>query len=206
MLLTNARQNTQRSIKMYQEISLQAQDPDIKEALEARAWIVEKDLSAIDRCFELMREHPAEMSGRSQDVFVSDFRKELTEIENRAAKDIFILSRAERFNQARVAEYEVLVEAADLSGHYAIGILLESCVAQMNVFAKRTRQFRFRLDRDARSDAPSITDEDIALHAYYHWERRGRPLGSVEVDWFWAIDDLKAVQEVRALRRITADN
>jgi ferritin-like metal-binding protein YciE len=206
MLLSNARQNTERSAKIYQEISLQAQDPDIKEALEARAWIVEKDLSAIDRCFELMGEQPVQVSGQLQEVLIDDFRKELTEIETPAAKDVFILSKAERFNHARVAEYEGLVEAADLSEHYAVGLLLESCLAHMKVFAKRTRHFRFRLSWGAGSNAPSITHEEIAVHAYYHWERRGRPFGSLEVDWYWAIEDLKALQELRALRRISADN
>jgi hypothetical protein len=38
-----------------------------------------------------------------------------------------------------------------------------------------------------------ISHEEIARHAYYHWERRGRPLGSPDVDWYWAIEDLKRV-------------
>ena len=50
-LLSDARQSTERSTKIYQEISQAAQDPDIKEAIESRAWISQKDLSAIDRCF-----------------------------------------------------------------------------------------------------------------------------------------------------------
>jgi hypothetical protein len=39
----------------------------------------------------------------------------------------------------------------------------------------------------------AISHEEIALHAYYHWERRGRPFVSPEVDWYWAIKDLKRV-------------
>ena len=38
-----------------------------------------------------------------------------------------------------------------------------------------------------------VADEEIAAHAYYHWERRGRPFGSPDVDWYWAIEDLKKV-------------
>jgi hypothetical protein len=34
----------------------------------------------------------------------------------------------------------VLVEAADLSGHYAVGLLLESCLADKLVFIERTRR------------------------------------------------------------------
>lgn len=37
-----------------------------------------------------------------------------------------------------------------------------------------------------------ISHEEIASHAYYHWERRGRPFGSPDVDWYWAIEDLKS--------------
>ena len=36
-----------------------------------------------------------------------------------------------------------------------------------------------------------IGDDEIALHAYYHWGRRGRPFGSPEVDWYWAIENLR---------------
>jgi hypothetical protein len=36
-----------------------------------------------------------------------------------------------------------------------------------------------------------IAHEEIALHAYYHWEQRGRPFGSPEVDWYWATEDLR---------------
>src|SRR6266481_431960 len=80
MLLSDARQSTERSTNFYQEISQAAQDPDIKEALESRAWISEKDLSSIDRCFELIGEKPVKLSGRLQEVFVEDFRRELAEI------------------------------------------------------------------------------------------------------------------------------
>jgi hypothetical protein len=36
-----------------------------------------------------------------------------------------------------------------------------------------------------------MAHQDIALHAYYHWEWRGRPFGSPEVDWYWAIENLR---------------
>jgi ferritin-like metal-binding protein YciE len=140
MLLSDVRQNTERSVKINQEISQQAQDPDVKEALESRAWIAEKDLSAIDRCFQLIGERPVQLSGRLEEVFVEDFRKELTEIQNPVAKSVFLLSKASRLSHFRVAEYEVLVEAADLSGHYAVGLLLESCLADKLVFIERTRR------------------------------------------------------------------
>jgi hypothetical protein len=44
---------------------------------------------------------------------------------------------------------------------------------------------------EAEQTSRGIAHEEVALHAYYHWERRGRPLGSPEVDWYWAIEDLR---------------
>jgi ferritin-like metal-binding protein YciE len=140
MMLSDARQSTERSTKFYQEISQAAQDPDIKEALESRAWISEKDLSAIDRCFELIGEKPVKLTGRLQEVFVEDFRKELAEIQNPIAKHIFVLAKVNHLIHLRIAEYVALVAAADVTGHYAVGVLLESCLADKLAFVERTRR------------------------------------------------------------------
>jgi len=139
-LLSDARQSTERSAKLYHEISQAAQDPDIKEALESRAWISGKDLSAIDRCFELIGEKPVQLSGRLQEVFAEDFRRELTEIQNPLAKHIFVLAKASHLVHFRIAELQALVAAADVTGHYAVGVLLESCLADKLAFVERTRR------------------------------------------------------------------
>ncbi|HKQ86156.1 MAG TPA: DUF2934 domain-containing protein, partial [Candidatus Acidoferrales bacterium] len=34
-----------------------------------------------------------------------------------------------------------------------------------------------------------MIDKRIAERAYYHWERRGRPVGSPEVDWYHAVEE-----------------
>ena len=140
MLLSDARQNAERSTKLYQEISQAAQDPDVKEALESRAWISEKDLAAIDRCFQLIGEQPVKLSGRLQEVFVEDFRRELAEIQNPIAKHIYVLAKASHLVHLRMAEYVALVAAADVTGHYAVGVLLESCLADKIAFVERTRR------------------------------------------------------------------
>jgi len=140
MLLSDARQNAERSTKLYQEISQAAQDPDVREALESRAWISEKDLAAIDRCFQLIGEQPVKLSGRLQEVFVEDFRRELGEIQNPIAKHIYVLAKASHLVHLRMAEYVALVAAADVTGHYAVGVLLESCLADKVAFVERTRR------------------------------------------------------------------
>jgi ferritin-like metal-binding protein YciE len=140
MLLSEARQGTERSTNAYREISQVAQDPDIKEALESRAWISEKDLNAIDRCFELIGEKPVKLSGRVQEVFGEDFRRELAEITNPIARHFFVLARASQLTHLRIAEFVALVAAADVTGHYSVGVLLESCLADKLAFVERTRR------------------------------------------------------------------
>jgi ferritin-like metal-binding protein YciE len=139
-LLSDVRQNTERSTKLYQEISSVAQEPEIKETLESRSWIAERDVSAIDRCFQLIGEKPIKLSGRLQEVFIEDFHRELTEIQNPVAKHLFVLAKASHLTHLRIAEFEALVAAADLTGHYAVGVLLESCLADKLIFVERARR------------------------------------------------------------------
>jgi len=139
-LLSGLRQGTERSTKVYQEISKIAEDPDVKEALEARAFVSEKVLATLDQCFKLIGEQPTQVSSRLHDIFVEDFRKELAEIQNPAAKHLFILMKAIHQTHLRIAEYVALVAAADVTGHYGVGVLLESCLADKLAFVERTRR------------------------------------------------------------------
>jgi len=85
-LLSDLRQGTEGSIKFYQELSQLAGDPDVKEALEARAFVAEKVLATQDQCFKLIGEKPMTGTSRLQDIFIEDFRKELAEMQNPARR------------------------------------------------------------------------------------------------------------------------
>jgi len=140
VLLSELRQGTERTTKIFQEISQVAQNPDIKEALEARAFVSDKVLATLDQCFKLIGEQPVKLSGRMHDIFVEDFRKELAEIESPVARHLFILAKANHLIHLRVAEYVSLIAAADMTGHYGVGVLLESCLADTLAFVERTRR------------------------------------------------------------------
>jgi len=140
LLLSNVRQGTERTTKVFQEISQIAQDPDVKEALEARAFVSDQILARLDECFKLMGEQPMTLTGRLHDVFVEDFRKELAEIQSPAAKHLFILAKAVHLIHLRIAEYVALIAAADVSGHYGAGVLLETCLADKLAFVERMRR------------------------------------------------------------------
>ncbi len=139
-LLSNVRQGSEKAVKIYQEMSQLAQDPQIKEALEARAFVSEKTLATLDQCFRLIGEQPVKFDSRLQDVFIEDFRKELAEMQNPAVKKLFILAKLNHLTHLRVGEYVALISAADLAGHYGVGVLLESCLADRLAFIERTRR------------------------------------------------------------------
>lgn len=143
-LLSDLRQGTERSTTIYRELKELAEDPDIEEAMEARVFVSEKVLETQDRCFEFIGEEPMKINSRLQEVFFEDFRKQLGEIQNPGAKHLFILAKATQLTHLRIAEYVALVAAADLAGHYGVGVLLETCLADELAFVERTR----RLIRD----------------------------------------------------------
>ena len=81
------------------------------------------------------------LSGRLQDIFVEDFRKELAEMQTPEAKHLFILAKANQLMQLHLGEYVALIAAADVTGHYGVGVLLESCLADKLAFMERTQRF-----------------------------------------------------------------
>ena len=141
LMLSNLRQGTERTTKVFEEISEMVQDPDIKEALEARVFVSHKILGTLDHCFKLIGEQPVKVRGHLYEVFAEDFRRELAEMQNPTVRRLFILAKASHLVHLRIAEYRALIAAADISGHYAVGVLLESCLADKLAFAERTQRF-----------------------------------------------------------------
>jgi ferritin-like metal-binding protein YciE len=76
-LLSHVRHGQEHTTKILDEISKVAQHPEIKQALEARHFVSAKILSTLDEAFKMIGEKPVPMTGRLQEVFLEDFRKEL---------------------------------------------------------------------------------------------------------------------------------
>jgi ferritin-like metal-binding protein YciE len=141
MMLSDLRHGAEQTAKIYEELGKAAQNPQIKEALDAREFISGQILNRLDECFRLIGEKPStKVTERLHDVFVEDFRKELSEIQQPLARRVFILAKAIRLMHVRVGEYVALIAAADMTGHPAVGVLLESCLADKLAFAERTRR------------------------------------------------------------------
>ncbi len=140
MTLSHVRQGTERTTKIFQELGQAAQRPEVKEALAARVFISDQIIARLDECFRLIGEKPVQLTGRLEEVFIEDFRKELGEIQNPVAKHLFILTKAVHLIHLRMGEYAALIAASDMTGHYAVGALLESCLADKMALAERTRR------------------------------------------------------------------
>lgn len=70
----------------------------------------------------------------------ADISKELAEIESPIAKHLYILAKANHLIHLRIGEYVALIAAADMTGHYGVGVLLEARLAEKLAFVERTRR------------------------------------------------------------------
>jgi hypothetical protein len=71
---------------------------------------------------------------------MEDFRKELNEIQSPIARRLYVLAKANHLTHLRIGEYVALTAAADISGHFGVGVLLESCLADKLAFVERNRR------------------------------------------------------------------
>jgi ferritin-like metal-binding protein YciE len=144
-LLSHVRQATERGNKFYDEVGEIAKDPEIKEALEARAFVAKGVLERLDECFRILGEKPVQLSGELREMLIEDFRKELNEIQSPVARRLFVLAKLVRLTHLRIGEYAALTAAADLAGHHGVGLLLETCLADKLAFVERNRRIIRRI-------------------------------------------------------------
>ena len=138
-LLSNLKQSNEKAASIYTEIGQAVQDPGNQRGLEARAFLSEKTVATINQCFKVIGEQPVKFTGRMQEMFIEDFRKELAEIQSPVAKKFFVLAKLTHLTHLRIGEYKALIGMADVSGHHGVALMLESCLADKVAFAERTR-------------------------------------------------------------------
>jgi ferritin-like metal-binding protein YciE len=145
LLLSDARTNTERASKFYGELSSMVQDPEVKEAVEARAYISLKTLEKLDQCFKIFGEQPVKLTSRVDEALMEDFKERVSEIQSPAARHLIILSKLIQITHHRIGEFVALTAASDLSGHFGVGILLESCLGEKLGFVERARRLIHRI-------------------------------------------------------------
>jgi ferritin-like metal-binding protein YciE len=140
LLLSDVRRKTERSIEFYRELTKLAEEPEVKEALEAREFVAGKTLEKIDQAFKLINQKPVTLTGRAEEIFVEDFRRDVAEIKTVPGRRLFVLAKAIQLSHLRIGEYAALVAAADVTGNFGVGVILESCLADNLAFVERTRR------------------------------------------------------------------
>jgi ferritin-like metal-binding protein YciE len=140
LLLSNARQDTECTTQMFQDFNKIAQNADVKEALDARIFASQGEVDKLDECFKLIGEEPVKLSERLQEIFVEDFRKELADIKSPIARELYVLAKTSQLIHLCIGEFVALIAAAEMTSHYGVGVLLESCLAEKIAFAERTRR------------------------------------------------------------------
>jgi ferritin-like metal-binding protein YciE len=139
-MLSDLWHGAKRSHTIYEELGQAAQNQEIKEALDARDFIATQILSRLEECFRLIGEKPVPRDQRLYDEYVEGFRRELNEIQSPLVRKMFVLSKVIRLMHLRVGEYMALIAAADMLDHPAVGVLLETCLADKLAFAERTKR------------------------------------------------------------------
>lgn len=148
MLLSRIRHGTERMNKVIQELIQAAEDPQIKQALEARSFVVQKTVSTLDECFRLIGAKPVELPARIQEMqkgFEEEFSRELKEIQDPQARVLFVLTKAGHLASVMSGGLLMLAAAAEATGHAGVSVLLQSCAADGWAFTERVRHLIGRL-------------------------------------------------------------
>ena len=146
LLLSEARQNAEKAAELHKELVLMAENhAQIKELIEARAFIAAKTLVDVDHCFKLIGAKPVVVKARlHHEVFMEELRKHLAEIKSPVARHLFLLAKLAHLNHIRIGEVEALL-TADVTRHQGVGAVLEGVKAARLAFAERTRRLARRI-------------------------------------------------------------
>lgn len=139
-ILSNARKNSSQYAKVYRQFSEATDNSKLKRVLEKLAFITENDVKSVDHCFEKIGEKPVEPPFRLEDVFAPDFKKNLAQIETSTARQLYILVKATELALHSMAEYPMLISAAEVIGYHEVSALLESILEHRLAFMEQDRR------------------------------------------------------------------
>jgi ferritin-like metal-binding protein YciE len=144
LMLSDLRQGSEKTARIFQNLAQLAEDPDIKQALEARTFISQKVVETLDQCFKFIGEEPVPLSetrARIYDALAEDFRKEVVDIKDTTTRRFYILAKLNNLAHFRAGEFKTLIAAADVSGNFGVAALLETCLADKVALAERTQHW-----------------------------------------------------------------
>jgi ferritin-like metal-binding protein YciE len=138
-LLSRLHQSEQRGARIAEELSQYAQNKDVKDALEVRAFLGKQEAATIEECFHLLGEQPRAVTPtRFEEVWVEDFRRELDAIQSPVLKALYLISGIRWIQNLHMGEYAILIRMADLAGNKPVTSLLKRNLEDKIAFAERT--------------------------------------------------------------------
>ena len=100
----------------WDQLSQQAQDPEVKDILDVRAYFAKQDAANIEKCFQLLGRQPGQANIQGYQTLVNDFRREYDVIQNPTAKALYVLSTIRWIQNWRIGEYMTLAWMAEAVG------------------------------------------------------------------------------------------
>jgi esterase/lipase len=139
-ILSDLRQHEYGLADTLNTLRENAQDQNIKEYFESLAYLSEKNVETLDRCFKMIKETPVKTDDKLKELFLEDFKKEVNEIQSPLAKIVYFLAKANHLMNVRAGEWVTTIAMSNISGNHGVGVLLGSCFAQKLAFIKLARR------------------------------------------------------------------
>jgi hypothetical protein len=139
-MLSDLRQHEYGLTDTLNTLRENAQDQNIKEYFESLAYLSEKNVETIDKCFKMIKETPVKTDDKLKELFLEDFKKEINEIQSPLAKIVYFLAKANHLMNVRAGEWISTIAMSNISGNRGVGVLLGSCFAQKLAFIKLARR------------------------------------------------------------------
>ncbi len=140
-ILSNVRSREGRKQQWLKEMSQDVQNPEVKQILDARSFVQNEIVSTLDECFKHLGKQPVQTEpSQFKETWLEDFRRERDSIQNPTLKGIYTLHKVMDLVDLHRAAYVGLIAMADASGHYSVGALLESSLADKIAFVERNRR------------------------------------------------------------------
>jgi len=149
ILLGDVHARTQVSAQIWDQLSQQVNDPEVKELVGVRAYFAKQDAQNIEKCFQLLGRQPSAPNVQAYRTMLEDWRREFDTLQNPLVRALYVLAKVRQIQNWRMGEYVTLVLMAEATGETAVAALLEHNLADTVDFVEYTRE-RFRdLVRDA---------------------------------------------------------
>ncbi len=140
-ILSNVRDREERSMQFWQEMSDMAQNEEVKEILNTRAFLTKQSVANLDECFKLLGKQPLQpTTTRLHDAFVEDFRREYNEIQAPGLRSLYVIHKVGELVRLHEAAYVGLIAMAESMGDIPVSALLETNLASKQVFVERAKE------------------------------------------------------------------